>query len=68
MARPFLADPGCPMVPAPSPAQDSCPKIGSTALEEGKGSMGKRKKDHCAEKEDIVKRTVERRRRDMRVK
>lgn len=68
MARPFLADPECSMVPAPSPAQDSCTRLGSTALEEGKGSVGKRKKEHRAEKENTVKRTVERRRRDMRVK
>lgn len=63
----FLSDPGCPLLPAPSPTQDSCPRLGSTALQEGKGSMGKREKEHSAEKENMVKRTVERRR-AMRVK
>ncbi|KAK2515301.1 hypothetical protein Q9966_015441 [Columba livia] len=60
VACPFLADPCWPLVLAPSPPQDICPRLGSTALEEGKGSVGKRKKDHSVEKEDGVKRTGER--------
>lgn len=56
--------PGCPLVPAPSPAQDSCPRLGSTAWRRARGVWGKA---GSAEKEEVVKRTVERRR-DMVVK